>query len=465
VNLAGAPISEHVSVDEQHDSYRPLPTGAHGLAREEVMRDQRERLQRAMIELIAEKGYPAVRIVDLARLARVSQPTFYGLFADKEELLLSAYDEIAARAAALMGRSLTGDGSYEERLLGAIASMAELAAAEPDAVSLLLLGALGAGPEALEHRRLVLLALERSVGAEDGARAARSDGENLIPKALIGGVREVAVARLRERRGGELPSLAPQMSAWAASYPPTLPAGLGAPPVTRAPSGRTAAVAPSERARRAEGRLPRGRSELPRALIRNSQRERIVDATAAIVAEKGLAAATIPKIAQRASVSHQTFYDLYPSKQHAFLGAQKVGMHEALRVTAEAYAAHEPDWPAAVAAGLSALVEYLTSEPAHARLILVDTFAASPDGIEIRASALAAFAAYLKPGYRLATARGRAPKIAAEAIVGGLWQILRHYAEHRCTAELARATPQMIYFALAPFLGPEQAATAALARP
>ena len=88
-----------MTVARRPESYRPLPTGAHGLDREGVMRDQRERLQRAMVELIAEKGYPAVRIVDLARLARVSQPTFYGLFADKEELLLSAYDEIAARAA------------------------------------------------------------------------------------------------------------------------------------------------------------------------------------------------------------------------------------------------------------------------------------------------------------------------------------------------------------------------------
>jgi AcrR family transcriptional regulator len=450
-------------VAQQPDSYRPLPTGAHGLDREEVRRDQRERLQRAMIELIAEKGYPAVRVVDLTRLARVSQPTFYGLFADREELLLSAYDEIAARAATLIGRSFAGEGSYQERLLGAIAGVAELAAAEPDSVSLLLLGALGAGPGALEHRRLVLLSLERSIGRDESAT--EEDGENLTPKAIIGGVREVVAARLRERRGEEIPGLAPQMSAWAAFYPQALPAGLGAPPITRTRSGRTAAVAPSERARRAEGRLPRGRSELPRALIRNSQRERIVDAAAAIVAEKGLAATTIPEIARRANVSHQTFYDLYPSKQHAFLGAQKVGMHEALRVTAEAYAAHEPDWPAAVAAGLSALVDYLSSEPAHAHLILVDTFAATPDGIEIRSSALAAFAAYLKPGHRLARTRGGAPEIATEAIIGGLWQILHHYTEHRCTAELPRAAPQMIYFALAPFLGAEQAAAAALARP
>jgi hypothetical protein len=50
-----------------------------------------------------------------------------------------------------------------------------------------------------------------------------------------------------------------------------------------------------------------------------------------------------------------------------------------------------------------------------------------------------------------------------EAIVGGVWQILRHYTEHNCTAELTAAAPQITYFALAPFLGPERARTAALA--
>src|SRR6266581_4144987 len=83
----------------QPDRYRRLPTGAHGLGREEVARDQRDRLQRAMTELIAERGYQAVRILDLTQLAHVSRPTFYELYPDKEELLLAAYNDIAARTA------------------------------------------------------------------------------------------------------------------------------------------------------------------------------------------------------------------------------------------------------------------------------------------------------------------------------------------------------------------------------
>ena len=40
-----------------------------------------------------------MRIVDLAKLAHVSQPTFYSLYADKEDLFLSTYDEVAERTA------------------------------------------------------------------------------------------------------------------------------------------------------------------------------------------------------------------------------------------------------------------------------------------------------------------------------------------------------------------------------
>src|ERR1700721_723175 len=98
------------------ERYRPLPTGTHGLDPELVKRDQRSRLQKAMVELIAAKGYPAVRIVDLAKLAHVSQPTFYSLYADKEDLFLSAYDEVAQRTAKTVIDSYESDGSADERL-------------------------------------------------------------------------------------------------------------------------------------------------------------------------------------------------------------------------------------------------------------------------------------------------------------------------------------------------------------
>jgi AcrR family transcriptional regulator len=442
------------------ERYRRLPTGLHGLGRGVVQRDQRARLQAAMTELTARHGYEAVRIGDLTTLARVSRPTFYALYTNKEQLFLSAYDEIARRTAHTVLKAYEVEGSERVRLQSGIRAFAELAAAEPDAMSLLVLGAFGAGAKALERRNHTMEALEQHIRARrDLTSTTRRAG--LTVKVILGGIREVTAARLREGRAGVLPGLAGELSAWASFYPLELPVGLPGPVPARRRRSSDAVNLPSERARRAEGRLPSGRHDLPRQLIVKSQRERIVDATAAIVAAKGLAGLTIPEIARRASISNETFYEMYPTKHDAFLGAQKVGMHQALLVTAEAYDAHESDWPRAVAGALRALIDYLSSEPAHAHLSLVDTFAASPEAIEIRDRALRAFTARLGAGHGLADDDTASPAIAAEATAGGIWQILHHYTENDRVAELPDAAPQIIYMALTPFIGPERAAQAA----
>jgi AcrR family transcriptional regulator len=453
--------------------YRRLPTGAHGLTREEVERDQRERLRSAMIELIALRGYPAVRILDLTQLAHVSRPTFYNLYADKEELLLSAYEEIAGRTTEQVAVAFAKGESEEQSLQLALQAFAELGAAEPQAMTLALLGTFGAGPRALERRDRTLQALERIVGT--GRSSPEQDlPRDLTVKFLIGGIREVSATRLRQGREHELVELADELGRWANAYPSELPLGLAGPPRIRPHDAgedgdgdgdaAQAAGNRSQRSRSAEGRLPSGRHDLPRDMVVKSQRERIVDATAAIVAEKGFAGLTIPEIASRANVSHETFYEMYPTKHDAFLGAQKVGLHQALRVTVEAYEKDAGDWPGGVASGMDALMEYVCSEPSHAHLTLVDTFGASPQAIEIRESALQAFTAYLQPGFTNAPAGLDVPEVAAEAVAGGIWQVLHHYIEQRRVHELCDATAQLIFLTLNPFIGPQAAAETARQR-
>jgi AcrR family transcriptional regulator len=138
-------VTDPGSREDKAQRYRPLPTGTHGLDPELVKGDQRDRLQKAMIELIAEKGYPAVRIADLAKLAHVSQPTFYSLYTDKEDLFLSAYDEVLGQAARTVMRAYNVELAPKQRLGLAMRAWAELAAAEPERTSMLVLGAFGAG--------------------------------------------------------------------------------------------------------------------------------------------------------------------------------------------------------------------------------------------------------------------------------------------------------------------------------
>ncbi len=183
--------------------YRRLPTGAHGLTREEVERDQRERLRSAMVELIASRGYPAVRILDLTQLAHVSRPTFYNLYSDKEELLLSAYEDIAGRTTERAAEAFAEGESEQESLRLSLQAFAELAAAEPEAMTLALLGTFGAGPRALERRNRTLQSLEQIILAGRG-RSGGEQSRDLTVKFLIGGVREVAATRLRRGRAQEL---------------------------------------------------------------------------------------------------------------------------------------------------------------------------------------------------------------------------------------------------------------------
>jgi AcrR family transcriptional regulator len=443
------------------DRYRRLPTGAHGLAREEVARDQRERLQRAMTELIAQRGYQAVRILDLTQLAHVSRPTFYELYADKEELLLSAYNRIAQRTAevALEAFNSKPDDRLDHRIRAAMRAFADLGAAEPDAMSLFLLGAFGAGPKALARRKETIRALEQAIMASGDSGPVAAE---LTIKVILGGIREVAVARLHHGNVQELRKIADELITWASTFTPELPPGLDTP----APGPRTEEEGQpsytSERSRQAQGRLPSGRHDLSREVVANSQRERILDATAEIVAEKGLAALTIPEIASRANVSHETFYEMYKAKMDAFLAAQKVGMELALGHGVQAWEAEMPDWPRAINAGLRGVVNFVVSEPAYAHLTIVDAFGASPETIATRDQLLRAFATYFEPGYAYAPKGLEVPAIAAEAAVGGCWQIIHHYIDNDRFEELANSAPQLIYLLLTPFLGPKRAAKVAL---
>jgi AcrR family transcriptional regulator len=458
----GAVTAGRTTIGHAGERYRRLPTGAHGLAREEVERDQRDRLRRAMTELIAQRGYPAVRVTDLTKLARISKPTFYSLYEDKEQLTLEAYEDIAARTAQTSLAAYNVDGTPRERLRASILAYLELCSAEPDAMSLFLFGAFGAGPAALERRNRSLETFERNAETSRDA-APPPPNVALTVKAIFGGLREVAAAHLRDGRADELPDLADELTAWAACYERMPPEAVRAPPIPTPPEPLGGAELISTRARAAQGRLPSGRHDLPRGVVEKSQRERIVDATAEIVAEEGLAGLSIPAIASRASVSHETFYELYSSKQDAFLGAQKVGMHEAFRTAITTYEKHrELGWSIAVAEGLRVLVDFLVSEPAHAHLSIVDTFATSPETLQIRDELLHGFAHYLSEPERPPAPGIDVPDIAAEAVVGGVWQVIHYYIERGHLDALPGAVPEITYLALTPFLGPSEAAEVAL---
>ena len=208
--------------------------------------------------------------------------------------------------------------------------------------------------------------------------------------------------------------------------------------------------------------MPSGRHELTRRFILENQRERILDAVALTVAERGYEKLSIPAIAKRASVSHQTFYEMFPTKQDALLATLRLGVSRTLQVSAQAYQRQGGDWPAAVAAGLHTLLVHLAAEPQHARLGFVEALAGGPAALRVREQSLQAFAAYIDPGFELAPA---VPRVTGEAIAGGIWQLIHLQVARGCTEELPLLAPMLVYATLTPFLGAREAARVARRKP
>jgi AcrR family transcriptional regulator len=195
----------------------------------------------------------------------------------------------------------------------------------------------------------------------------------------------------------------------------------------------------------------------------HSQRERILDAVADLVAGEGYGALTVQAIAERAAVSLQAFYEHFGGKEEAFLVAYELGHAKALAMVERAYAA-QPDWRLGVRDGIAALLSFLASEPAFAHLALVDALTVSPRVAERAYGGIAEFAAMLVPGAARAVNLMLPAAVTIEAIAGGLYELCLTYALLGRVERLPELLPRATYFALAPFIGPEQAGAVATGR-
>ena len=81
-------------VDHQPTAQR-LPRGSSSLPKDIVDREQRRRLVQGIATAVTEKGYAAVTVADVTRIAGVSRSTFYALFKDKEDCFLYGLQKLA----------------------------------------------------------------------------------------------------------------------------------------------------------------------------------------------------------------------------------------------------------------------------------------------------------------------------------------------------------------------------------
>lgn len=216
------------------------------------------------------------------------------------------------------------------------------------------------------------------------------------------------------------------------------------------------------RAREARGkggwRPPRGRHGLPPEVVARSQRQRLLEATIRVVAEKGYGPATVADLTREAGISRTTFYEMFEDKQACFLAAYDAAVDALVRRVSAAYEAADGPWPERARAGLETLLGALAEEPALARMALVDVGAAGPAAQRRYRAAVQRLTPLFDDGRDFAPGGRGLPANVSRMAIGGVAglivdELLSGRAEH-----LPAILPDVLFATLTPYIGPDAAA-------
>jgi len=195
-------------------SKQQLPRGKHGLPRETVTGQQRDRILTAMVGAVAGRGYSETRVVDVISAAGVSRKTFYELFDDKDDCFLAAYDESLALLLAVTreGFDASPEAPWAARVRDGLHALLEHLAANPKIGRFCVVEAMGAGPRALARRDAAMRQFSEFLDA--GRARGTSELPGITSLALVGGVFELLYTEILHGATAHLPDRLPDLVYW-----------------------------------------------------------------------------------------------------------------------------------------------------------------------------------------------------------------------------------------------------------
>ena len=191
-----------------------LPRGRHGLPREAVAESQRNRILQAMIQVVAQRGYPDTRVVDVIEVAGVSRKTFYELFTSKEDCFLAAYDGLLDNLLADTARGFESKpgAPWAERIATGVGELLNHLAEHPDEARFAIVEVLAAGPRALARRDA---GVRQFTGFLDAGRAEASvELPGITALSIAGGLNELLYSEILHGSAASLPSRLPEVIFW-----------------------------------------------------------------------------------------------------------------------------------------------------------------------------------------------------------------------------------------------------------
>jgi AcrR family transcriptional regulator len=179
----------------------------------------------------------------------------------------------------------------------------------------------------------------------------------------------------------------------------------------------------------------------PRDEAERNQRERLFAAMVATVAEKGYEATTVADLVALSGVSRSAFYRHFDDKQACFLAAVEAMVEPALRRIGSDESA--PPGMERARQAFASLIELIVSQPAAAKMCVVEVYAAGPEGAALldrsmeQATALAARLLEQVPE------REGLPLELVRALVGGIQKVIHKRLYRGQEQELMELVPQL----------------------
>ena len=383
-----------------------------------------------MIEAIDRQGYKATTVAHVIALAGVSRRAFYEQFSNKEDCFLATYDIAVARAKKRMLEGWMSERGWANRMHRSCQAFVEDSIKNSKAMRLVLIEGLGLGTISRERMLRSAVAFERAIAA--GFRAA-PDGvplPPLAPKAIVGGARYVLFDRLRSGRESELPVLTDELLDWISAY--------------RSPAARIALA----------GTVPHTPAEPARFLENDEKRARVLGAVVHLTLDQGYDELSDPQIAQFAGMSTESFHKQFPDKRACYLAVIDAFMEETAEAVQEA-SARGGDWSESAYLGVKAAVEHLAARPGLVKMAFVDLFEVGSGVAESIARTLGRLSLLLREG---SPEPVRAPLLAHELILGGVWSVIGSYAVRKRVKYLPSLVDHIAFLVLAPYVGPKAAA-------
>lgn len=187
---------------------------------------------------------------------------------------------------------------------------------------------------------------------------------------------------------------------------------------------------------------------MPRALVSQVQRGRLLDATAEVVAEEGYLATTVHMILKRAGISRRTFYEQFADKEDCFLQTYDEIAGHVLALADDACDYDEPP-ERQIESGLLAMMRFAKREPSAARVFVVEVMGAGPDARVRRAATMQELTARVAAALQLRYPR-REARLRARMVVGGVHEILYDALSRRKTHGLMTIPEAVVSYYLPP---------------